>query len=68
MQQADHIRFDLTGVDMDRAMATSIRNISSRGEPLSGYTNFELALIRSNPGFLGKTTFYRNGVQVTPRF
>ena len=64
MTQANKIRFNLTGVDVSKTSGA----LSAYGEPLYGYTNYELFLIKSNPTILNKTVFYLNGSIVPSPF
>jgi hypothetical protein len=57
MIQAEKIRFNLDNVDVTRLNG----QINAYGEPINGYTNYELWLIKQNPTYLNKTIFYENG-------
>jgi hypothetical protein len=61
MDQSEKIRFNLDGVDTKRISG----QLNDYGEPMNGYTNYELWLIKNNPDYLNKTVFYQNG-QVVP--
>jgi len=65
MRQSDNIRFNLDGVDTTK-LSGEINRMT--GEPLNGYTNYELWLVKQNPDYLSKTTFYKNGQVVPPPF
>ena len=64
LNQAKTIRFNLDKVDLSRVTKSSGK-LNSFGEPIGGYTNFELFTIRTNSQYLNKTVFYRNN-QVVP--
>ena len=61
MNQSEKIRFNLDGVDTKRLSG----QLNDYGEPINGYTNYELWLIKENPNYLNKTIFYQNG-QIVP--
>lgn len=54
----------LDGVNLSRVSGA----LNAYGEPAAGYTNFELWLLKTTPGFLNKASFYFNGVQVSSPF
>jgi hypothetical protein len=59
IQRGGKVLFDLTGVDISRALA---------GDPavwVGRYTAWELQQIRANPLYRAATTFYRNGRVLT---
>jgi hypothetical protein len=59
--KAPQIVFDLSDVDVARALEQGSRGFVSRN-----YTNAELYRILKNPEWLGKTTFTKNGQVVKP--
>jgi len=64
MKQADTIRFNLDGVDTKKLSG----QLNAFGEPINGYTNYELWLIKNSTDFLKKTVFYKNGKVVSSPF
>jgi len=59
---APHIAFDLTDLDVPRALASGGKFVSKN------YTNAELYRIVNNREWLNKTTFLENGTEVKPVF
>jgi len=58
--KANHIHFNLSGMDVDKALRQKIDfNLSSN------VTNSELNTILQTPNLLEKTTFYRDGSKVS---
>lgn len=64
MTQAKTLRFNLDGVDVTKASG----KLNDFGEPINGYTNFELYLIKTNKEFHDKTKFYLDGKEVSSPF
>jgi hypothetical protein len=64
LDQAKAIRFNLDGIDASRANGT----LNTAGEPAAGYTNYEMHLVKTNPQYLQKASFYMNGAQVKAPF
>ena len=64
MDQAKSIRINLDDVDLSRISG----KLSEFGEPLKGYTNYELHLIKHNSSYLNKTSFYKGGIEVASPF
>lgn len=59
MKSADKIHFNLDGVDVSKANG----RLNDFGEPLSGnYTNYELFLLKTEPEFAKKVTWWVDGV------
>jgi hypothetical protein len=61
MNEADHIRFNLNGVNVSRMNNESGMLYALNREPIKGYTNYELWAIKNTPSFFNKTTFYLDG-------
>jgi len=57
MRNADEIHFRLDDVSPRKASP----DLNDYGEPSRGYTNYELAMIRDNPDFMSKTTWWKDG-------
>ena len=64
LDQAEKIRFNLDGVDLKRISG----KLNEIGEPINGYTNFELFLLKNNSKYLTKTTFIKDGKVVDSPF
>ena len=64
MRQATNIRVNLDGIDLSKISGA----LNQYGEPVKGYTNYELFLLKTVPEFLEKATFYINNVQVSSPF
>jgi len=64
MKQATNIRVNLDGIDLRKISG----KLNQFGEPIMGYTNYELFVLKNTPEFLQKATFYLNNVQVPSPF
>jgi len=64
MRKATAIRVNLDGVNP--ALANDALN--ENREPINGYTNYELYLLKSDPDLLNKTTFYKNNTEAPKPF
>jgi hypothetical protein len=58
MTAADDIHFNLDGVNVHKANG----KLNEFEEPARGYTNYELWMLKTNPEFFDKVTWYKNGV------
>lgn len=65
MRQAETIRFNLDGVDLSKISSKSGILSAETGQPIYGYTDYEIYTIINNTSYLNKTMFYLNG-QVVP--
>ncbi len=64
LKQAENIRFSLDDVELSQVSPRS-KLLNEFKEPAHGYTNYELHEIVTNPEFLKKTVFYRDGKVVS---